>query len=234
MSESSQHPPPIEPPPSTYWFPAATEADEHGIVGVGADLEPGTVLLAYRSGIFPMPLQRDALMAWWSPDPRAVVPLDGLHVSRSLRKSMHAFEIRIDTAFEEVIDACADPSRPGRWINADIRAAYVRLHELGWVHSIEAWTRADGQLAGGLYGVAVGGLFAGESMFHRVTDASKVALAALVDLLRDDGAGGSGRMLDVQWQTRHLASLGAVEVPRVDYLQRLEGALALALPPAFR
>jgi leucyl/phenylalanyl-tRNA--protein transferase len=192
------------------------------------------VLLAYRSGIFPMPLQGDALMAWWSPDPRAVVPLDGLNVSRSLRKSMPAFEIRIDTAFEEVIDACADPRRPGRWINADIRAAYLRLHELGWVHSIETWTRADGQLAGGLYGVTVGGLFAGESMFHRVTDASKVALVALVELLRDDGAEGSGRLLDVQWQTRHLASLGAVEVPRAEYLERLEGALALALPPAFR
>ena len=181
-----------------------------------------------------MPLQRDALTAWWSPDPRAVIPLDGLHVSRSLRKSAAAFEIRVDTAFEQVIDACADPSRPGRWINADIRAAYVRLHELGWVHSVEAWSRADGELAGGLYGVAVGGLFAGESMFHRVTDASKVALVALVDLLRDDGVGGAGRLLDVQWQTKHLESLGAVEVPRVEYLQRLSDALPLALPSAFR
>jgi leucyl/phenylalanyl-tRNA--protein transferase len=190
------------------------------------------VLLAYRSGIFPMPLQRDAVMAWWSPDPRAVIPLDGLHVSRSLRKSMGAFDIRIDTAFEEVIDGCADPRRPGRWINREIRAAYLRLHELGWVHSIEAWSRGDGQLAGGLYGVAVGGLFAGESMFHRVTDASKAALVALVDLLRDDGAGGAGRLLDVQWQTRHLATLGAIELARTEYLQRLDAALELALPPA--
>jgi len=190
------------------------------------------VLLAYRSGIFPMPLQRDAVMAWWSPDPRAVIPLDGLHVSRSLRKSMGAFEIRIDTAFEEVIDACADPSRPGRWINREIRAAYLRLHELGWVHSIEAWSRAEGQLAGGLYGVAIGGLFAGESMFHRVTDASKAALVALVDLLRDDGADGAGRLLDVQWQTRHLATLGAIELARTEYLRRLDVALELALPPA--
>ena len=191
------------------------------------------MLLAYRNGIFPMPLQRDALMAWWSPDPRAVIPLDGLHVSRSLRRSTRAFEVRIDTSLEDVIDACADPRRPGRWINADIRAAYVRLHELGWVHSVEVWSRADGQLAGGLYGVAVGGLFAGESMFHRVTDASKVALVALVDLLRDDGAGGAGRVLDVQWQTRHLASLGAIELARTDYLQRLQAALPLALPSAF-
>ena len=190
------------------------------------------MLLAYRSGIFPMPLQRDAVMAWWSPDPRAVIPLSGLHVSRSLRKSMGAFEIRIDTAFEEVIDGCADPRRPGRWINREIRAAYLRLHELGWVHSIEAWSRVDGQLAGGLYGVAVGGLFAGESMFHRVTDASKAALVALVDLLRDDGSDGSGRLLDVQWQTRHLATLGAIELARTEYLRRLNAALELALPPA--
>ena len=180
-----------------------------------------------------MPLQRDAVMAWWSPDPRAVIPLDGLYVSRSLRKSARSFDIRIDTAFEEVIDACADPRRPGRWINSEIRGAYLRLHDLGWVHSVEAWSRADGRLAGGLYGVAVGGLFAGESMFHRATDASKVALVALVDLLRDDGHDGAARVLDVQWQTKHLASLGAVEVPRVEYLRRLERALPLALPPAF-
>jgi len=112
------------------------------------------------------------------------------------------------------------------------RTAYLRLHELGWVHSIEAWSRVDGELAGGLYGVAVGGLFAGESMFHRVTDASKAALVALVDLLRDDGVDGSGRLLDVQWQTRHLATLGAIELARTEYLQRLEAALELALPPA--
>ena len=191
------------------------------------------MLLAYRSGIFPMPLQREGVMAWWSPDPRAVIPLDGLRVTRSLRVSTHKFDVRVDTTFEEVIDACADPSRPGRWINADIREAYVRLHALGWAHSVEAWSKDDGRLAGGLYGVAIGGLFAGESMFHRVTDASKVALVALVDFLRDDGAGGEGRVLDVQWQTRHLSSLGAIEIARTDYLRRLETALSLALPPVF-
>ena len=191
------------------------------------------MLLAYRSGIFPMPLQREGVIAWWSPDPRAVIPLDGLRVSRSLRKSARRFDIRIDTAFEEVIDACGDPRRPGRWINDDIRAAYLRLHDLGWVHSVEAWSRDDGQLAGGLYGVAIGGLFAGESMFHRATDASKAALVALVDFLRDDGADGTGRVLDVQWQTRHLASLGAIEIARTDYLRLLETALSLALPPVF-
>jgi leucyl/phenylalanyl-tRNA--protein transferase len=179
-----------------------------------------------------MPLQRDRVMAWWSPDPRAVIPLDGLRVTRSLRSSTRKFDIRVDTAFEAVIDACADPGRTGRWINDDIRAAYVRLHQLGWAHSVEAWSHDD-RLAGGLYGVAIGGLFAGESMFHRVPDASKVALVALADFLRSDGTHGTGRVLDVQWQTKHLASLGAVEVARSHYLRLLEAALALALPPAF-
>jgi len=190
------------------------------------------LLLAYRSGIFPMPLQRDDVMAWWSPDPRAIIPLDDLRVSHSLRKSLRRYEIRVDTAFGDVIAACADPSRTGRWINGAIRDAYTRLHDLGWAHSVEAWSRDDGELAGGLYGVAVGGLFAGESMFHRQTDASKAALVALVDVLRDDGTGGAGRVLDVQWLTPHLASLGAVEIARSNYLRRLEAALALTLPPA--
>ena len=225
--------PSIEPEPSQWWFPAATEADENGIVGAGADLEPGTLLLAYRSGIFPMPLQREEVVAWWSPDPRGVIPLDGLRVSRSTRRSLRQFEIRIDTAFEEVIDTCADAARPGRWISAAVRDAYVRLHLLGWAHSVEAWSLDDGTLAGGLYGVAVGGLFAGESMFHRVTDASKVALVALVERMRDDGAGGAGRLLDVQWVTPHLESVGAIEVSRAQYLQLLDNAVELALPSAF-
>jgi leucyl/phenylalanyl-tRNA--protein transferase len=189
--------------------------------------------LAYRSGIFPMPLQRREVIAWWSPDPRSVIPLDGLRVSRSLRQSMRRFEIRIDTAFATIIEMCADPSRTGRWITPDIRAAYTRLHELGWAHSVEAWSLDDGTLAGGLYGVAIDGLFAGESMCHRVRDASKVALVALVDRMRDDGHDGSGRVLDVQWKTPHLATLGAVEVSRAHYLQLLDDALGLALPPAF-
>jgi len=130
-----------------------------------------------------------------------------------------------------VITACATTRRRGGWITPAFITAYDRLHELGWTHSVEAWTD-DGQLAGGLYGVALGGLFAGESMFHRVTDASKAALVALVDLLRDDGADGSGRLLDVQWQTHHLATLGAIELTRTEYLQRLDAALELALPPA--
>jgi leucyl/phenylalanyl-tRNA--protein transferase len=221
---------PVEPEPTTWSFPAASTADEHGIVGLGADLAPGTVLDAYRHGLFPMPLHRGGLMGWWSPDPRAVIPLDRLRVSRSLRRSCGGYEVRVDTSFTEVIDACADRRRPHGWISPAIRAAYVRLHELGWVHSVEAWSRDDGALAGGLYGVAIGGLFAGESMFHHRRDASKVALVGLVERLRDDEP---ERLLDVQWHTDHLASLGAIEVPRQRYLDLLAAALALPLPQAF-
>ncbi len=193
---------------------------------MGADLEPGTLLTAYRAGIFPMPVDRRHL-GWWSPDPRGIIPLDGLRVSRSLRKACGRFETRVDTAFRAVAEACAEPGRPGAWITAPILDAYVELHRLGWAHSVEAWR--DGELAGGLYGVAIGGLFAGESMFHRETDASKVALVALVDAMEK----GAGRLLDVQWLTPHLASLGAVAISPVDYLARLEQALTLPLPAAF-
>jgi leucyl/phenylalanyl-tRNA--protein transferase len=204
-------------------------ADEHGVVGLGADLEPGTLLAAYRHGMFPMPLHQRGPMAWWSPDPRGVLPLDGLRVSRSLRRSCDRYEVRIDTDFASVVAGCADPHRAGGWINRDISRAYTRLHELGWAHSVEAWD--DDGLAGGLYGVAVDGLFAGESMFHRRPDASKVALVALVELLRADGR--PARLLDVQWATDHLRSLGAVELPRPVYLSRLAEACRLPLPPAF-
>ncbi len=223
--------PPVEPPPSRWELPPATTADESGIVGVGADLEPGTVLAAYRQGLFPMPLRRPRALAWWSPDPRGVLPLDGLAVSRSLRRSCARYEVRIDTAFDQVIEACADPGRPHGWIDGQITEAYRRLHRLGWAHSVEAWTPHD-ELVGGLYGVAIGGLFAGESMFHRAADASKVALVGLVERLRA-GAAGPDALLDVQWSTDHLISLGAVDVARVDYLGRLARALPHPLPPAF-
>jgi leucyl/phenylalanyl-tRNA--protein transferase len=157
-----------------------------------------------------------------------VLPLDGLRVSRSLRRACARFEVRVDTAFEAVVDGCADPARPGRWITGAVREAYVGLHRLGWAHSVEVWD--DDGLAGGLYGVAVGGLFAGESMFHRRTDASKVAVVGLVDRLR----GGGARLLDVQWVTPHLASLGAVDVPRQRYLDLLADAVRQPLPAAFR
>lgn len=217
---------PIEPPPTPWSFPPASTADENGVVGVGADLEPGTLLAAYRTGLFPMPVRRRGPMAWWSPDPRGVLPLDGLRVTRSLRQSCRRYEIRVDTAFGDVVDACRDPRRDGAWITPEIKAAYVRLHELGWTHSVEAWT-PDGRLAGGLYGVAVGGLFAGESMFHHGRDASKVALVALVDLLRRGGA----TLLDVQWTTDHLRTLGAVDVPRDEYLRLVKAATALEVDP---
>jgi leucyl/phenylalanyl-tRNA--protein transferase len=202
----------------------STNASE--VLGVGADLEPGTLLAAYRAGIFPMPVDHNAL-GWWSPDPRGIIPLDGLRVSRSLRKSGRRFRIRVDTAFDEVVEACADPRRPGTWITAEIRRAYGMLHRLGWAHSVEAWT--GDRLTGGLYGVAIGGLFAGESMFHREPDASKVALVALVEML---GKGADG-LLDVQWLTPHLNSLGAVEVSRERYLQLLAVALQQELPAVF-
>jgi leucyl/phenylalanyl-tRNA---protein transferase len=217
---------PIDPPPSVWEMPDPAAAGEGDLVAVGADLEPGTILAAYRRGLFPMPI--DDRLAWWSPEPRAILPLDGLRVSRSLRRSCRLLDVRIDTAFEDVLAACADPARSGGWISTEISAAYTRLHQLGWAHSVEAWG-PDGELAGGLYGIAIGGLFAGESMFHRRTDASKVALVALTDLLRDGGA----VLLDVQWRTNHLASLGAVQVPRSEYLCRLADAIERPLPRCF-
>jgi leucyl/phenylalanyl-tRNA--protein transferase len=220
---------PAEPPPTGWRLPAPSLADEHGIVGVGADLEPGTLLAAYRNGLVPMALHGEGPIAWWSPDPRGVMPLDGLRVSRSLRRSVRRYEIKLDSAFAAVVRACAAPERDGRWIDEGIIAAYTRLHELGWAHSVEAWD--DDGLAGGLYGVAVGGLFAGESMFHHRVDASKVALVALVEMLHD--AGPSGRLLDVQWTTDHLRTLGAVDVRRARYLELLATAVQLSPPAAF-
>lgn len=227
---------PVEPvePPGTAWDfgdPSAWPADD--LVGVGADLQPGTVLAAYREGLFPMPLarRRRALLGWFSPDPRGIIPLDGLVVSRSLRASTRRLTLRVDTAFEQVMVRCADPRRPHGWISPPMAAAYLALHRLGWAHSVEAWTR-DGRLAGGLYGLSVGGLFAGESMWHEPgphgRDASKVALVGLVRLLARAG-NAERRLLDVQWRTPHLATLGAVEIPRSLYLSRL--GQARALPP---
>jgi leucyl/phenylalanyl-tRNA--protein transferase len=221
---------PTEPPSSGWVFPDPATADDDDLVGMGADLEPGTLLAAYRRGLFPMPSGEDGVpMLWWSPQQRGVLPLDRLRMSRSLRQSVRRMEVRVDTAFEEVIAACADPARDSGWIEPEIAAAYTRLHELGWVHSVEAWH--DGELVGGLYGLATGGLFAGESMFHRARDASKVALVGLVEILRDEYA--DQRLLDVQWCTPHLASLGVVEVPRATYVRQLRAALDLPLPAPF-
>jgi leucyl/phenylalanyl-tRNA---protein transferase len=222
---------PTEPPPTAWTFgdPRGFDALDD-LVGIGADLEPGTLLAAYRRGLFPMPSGHPGdPMYWFCPVHRGVLPLDGLHVSRSLRRSTRDFEARVDTAFEEVVAACADPGREQGWIDDEIRQAYCELHRLGWAHSVETWQ--DGRLVGGLYGVAIGGLFAGESMFHRVTDASKSALVHLVGLLHDEHA--PKRLLDVQWRTDHLASLGVVDVPRTAYLARLAEAVDLPLPAVF-
>jgi len=221
--------PPVEPPGTGWVMPDPRLADPGDeVLGVGADLAPGTLLAAYRSGLFPMDLERGGPLGWWSPDPRGVLPLDGLRVTRSLAKSCRRFTITVDTDFEAVMRGCGDPRRPSGWITEQFVEAYAELHRLGWAHSVEA-RDAEGRLVGGLYGVEVGGLFAGESMFSRERDASKVALVALVDVLR--AAPGPGRLLDVQWRTEHLATLGVVEVPRRDYLDLLRRALPL--PPAF-
>ena len=192
------------------------------LVAVGADLAPGTLLAAYRSGLFPMPVdprRRRSKMAWFSPDPRGIIPLDGLHVSRSLRRSMRHFEVRMYTRFTDVVRACGDPRRPGRWITDAIVDAYGELFALGWAHSVEVYL--DDELVGGLYGLRIERFFAGEAMFHTATDASKTALVALVEWLNSTGA----ELLDVQWVTDHLASLGAVAVPRPEYLRRLHAAV---------
>jgi leucyl/phenylalanyl-tRNA--protein transferase len=215
---------PIEPPPSHFAMPdPRAVAPGEDLVAIGADLEPGTLLAAYRAGLFPMPVdprRRRSKMAWFSPDPRGVIPLDGLHVSRSLRRSMRHFDVRMDEQFTEVVRACADPSRPGRWITEPVVGAYTTLFELGWGHSVEVYR--DDTLVGGLYGLRIGRFFAGEAMFHTATDASKVALVALVEWLGDTDA----ELLDVQWCTDHLATLGAVAIPRTEYLQRLGAAIS--------
>lgn len=213
----------IEPEPSRYSMPdPAAAAPGEDVIAVGADLKPGTLLAAYRSGLFPMPIdpsRRRGKIAWYSPDPRGIAPLDGLHVSRSLRKSMRQFEVRFDTAFIDVVRACGSPSRPGWWINDEIVNAYDKLHQLGWAHSVEVYI--DNELVGGLYGIRINSFFAGEAMFRTATDASKTALVALVEWLNDTG----GKLLDVQWKTPHLESMGIIEIDRTDYLSRLHEAI---------
>jgi leucyl/phenylalanyl-tRNA---protein transferase len=195
------------------------------LIAVGADLEPGTLAAAYARGLFPMDVGGDGPLGWWSPDPRGVLPLDGLRVSRSLRASARRMTTTVDACFDDVMSGCADQRRSDGWITPAFRDAYSQLHELGIAHSVEVWS--EGVLVGGLYGIEIGGLFAGESMFHRVSDASKVALIALVEALGGGSAATQGRLLDVQWATPHLESLGVIAIPRRDYLDRLRGALRL-------
>lgn len=213
-------------------FGPASSWPAQDLIAFSAEFDEALVVAAYTEGVFPMPLHSSgfAQMGWWSPMQRGVLLLDGVRVTRSLRKSARHYTTTVDTAFTDVLDRCADPSRPYGWIDADVRRVYTSLHAAGYVHSVETWD-AEGRLVGGLYGVSLGGLFAGESMFHDPVhgrDASKVALLALVELLTDEHA--EDRVIDVQWRTDHLASLGVIEVERYEYLGLLTEALAVPAP----
>jgi len=196
-------------------------ADADGLVGVGGDLRPAVLLEAYRRGIFPW-FDEGGPILWWSPDPRAIFEMDGLYVSRRLARTVRSgrFAVTVNQDFAGVIRGCAHRPNDGVWITTDMIEAYTRLHRLGHAHSIEVWH--EGGLAGGLYGVAIGAFFAGESMFTRVRDASKVALVQLMDRLRRRGF----QLFDVQFLNDHTTSLGAVEIPRREYLARLRRAVA--------
>ena len=207
-------------------FPDPRQADEDGLVAVGGDLSVPRLLLAYRSGVFPWTATP---VTWWSPDPRAILELNELHVPRSLARVVRRgdFEVSRDRAFRQVMEGCAAPSigRESTWITREFLEAYTRLHEVGYAHSFECWE--DGRLAGGIYGVAVGGLFAGESMFHRVSNASKVALVHLVEHLRRQGF----LLCDIQMLTPATTQLGGVNISREEYLRRL--AMAIEKPCVF-
>jgi leucyl/phenylalanyl-tRNA---protein transferase len=225
------------------WIPPS-EAEPDGFVGIGGTLAPHTLLRAYSDGVFPWYNEGEPIL-WWSPDPRGVIELStaragadatpgygGLHVSKRLARTIRGgkFRVTFDTCFETVMRACGENREEGTWVTAEMLAAYTRLHKLGHAHSVEAWVRnprstieaEDWLLAGGTYGVAVGALFAAESMFYRETDGSKVALAALVQHLIARGY----ELLDVQMVTEHTGRMGATEVPRRDYLRRLKRAVA--------
>ena len=208
-------------------FPPVASAGPDGVLLVGGSLTPDWMLEAYRRGIFPMPikLERRRLIAWLAPDPRGILELDGLYVSRRLMRRLKRGEFRftVDRAFSDVVEGCAAP-REGDdaddcWLTLAMQNAYLALFELGHAHSVEVWQ--EGRLVGGIFGVTIGGLFAGESMFHRVTDASKAALTALVVQLRQRGFS----LLDVQWTNDHTRSLGAIDIPRSEYVTRLAHAV---------
>ena len=214
-------------------FPPLESAlqEPNGLLAAGGDLSPERLLAAYRQGIFPWYSIGQPIL-WWSPDPRMVLFPDELKISRSLAKRLKKpdYEVRFDTAFRDVMLACAETRRPqqdGTWITADIINGYCKLHELGFAHSAETWI--DGQLAGAVYGVAIGHMFYGESMFHHVTDASKIAFVHLVQRLQKQGFG----MIDCQMKTSHLASLGAREITRAEFSQRLAKLTAQAFDERF-
>ncbi len=204
-----------------YRFPHPDAADADGFLAVGGDLKPGTLLLAYSNGIFPWTTNP---ITWWSPDPRTIIPIGGVHVSHSLARFLRrpGLTVTFDRAYRRVMEECARP-RPGReetWISPRFITGYTQLHELGYGHSAEVWR--DGTLVGGIYGVAIGGFFAGESMFAAEDNASRVALVIMEQRLRNAGF----TLFDVQFLTPHLQSMGAVEIPRADYLGRLRAAVA--------
>lgn len=202
--------------PCRWEFPDARLADADGLVAIGADLEPSTLVHAYRNGIFPWPHGRRKL-PWFSPNPRGVLPLDDVRVSKTLRQTLRrsGWTASVDEAFDQVVEACATRQDEGTWITSGMRAAYRQLHELGWAHSVEIW---DGtSLIGGCYGLLVGAVYVGESMFHRRTDASKVALVELASRLHDGAAG----LIDVQIVTDHLATMGARPIHRNLYIDLL-------------
>ena len=212
----------MQPPTECRWqFLPQAEWPDDEVVAIGADLEPDTVLFAYAHGMFPMYVdKKSSMLGWWSPLERGVIPLDGFRITRSLRSSAQQFVCTINVAFTRVMQECATARTDGNWINQEFIDAYTHLHQLGHAHSVEVWNK-KGELVGGLYGLRINGLFAGESMFHRETDASKVALMHLVDLMNLDGM----QLLDTQWNTDHLASLGCTSVTRADYLALLATAI---------
>lgn len=202
-------------------FPDPRAAPGDQPLAYGGDLDVATLVEAYANGIFPWPGDSGTVW-WWSPDPRAIIPIGGLHVSRSLRRTLRSGRLRCtsDTAFDAVVGACAHRPGEGTWITRAMRAAYTRLHVRGAAHSVEVWDTGD-RLVGGLYGVASGRVFCGESMFHRVTDASKVAMVAAARILEQSGF----RLFDVQLMTAHLQSMGALEMSRDIYLDVLHAGL---------
>jgi len=204
------------------WLPDPREAltNPNGLVAIGGDFNVPRLLLAYRSGIFPWTADP---ISWWSPDPRAVLDLEALHISRSLEavRRRKQFEVTRDRAFRQVIEACATERRHGNWITEEFIDAYTRLHEAGHAHSVECWNA--GKLVGGIYGVAIGALFAGESMFFRESNASKVALVSLAGHLRERGF----KLFDIQMVTPTTAAFGAKEIRRAEYLKRLRSAVEM-------
>lgn len=210
----------VRTPTECAWnFPSAGTWPARDYLFPGADMEPTTLLYAYAHGMFPMKAEDE--LWWWSPCMRGIIPLDGFRASRSLRKSARKFECTVNTAFTRVMTECAGAHEDGNWIDDDFVTAYTMLHVLGHAHSVEVWN-SSGDLVGGVYGVRVNNFFAGESMFHRQTDASKVALMHLVDLMRLDNM----TLFDTQWLTDHLASLGGIAIPRAEYLELLAAAVA--------